>query len=373
MVIMVESNYDILKILDGATKKEIREAYRNLVLKFHSDKGGSDEQFKKVKQAYEDLRAGKKYPDTIKVKRKKAKFYSGDSDMDKRRKNILLSQDIAKEMKSAEEWINALNRTDTTGIRLFGSKELGQMEFERKPTKTITIKGKFWAGHFKCNNPIFMWGSITSPYFSPYKKHTTHIHVTNGSFRLVDSLQNKFDIDGGAKITVDKGDMEVGNVSGKKQLVQDTQGRVGMSVTKEYFTMLKALNGKLVTGNIRNTVELDADTVVVLNLIDNVKVTGKNILVYGSKVTYDVKFFLKKGGKIRFYDQGSGFDISDEARIQLENAKIIKIRDLKHAQMISNGGKDIFYEYIDEFYKKKRSKNIDFEKKLGSLGKLFGR
>ena len=50
------------------------------------------------------------------------------------------------------------------------------------------------------------------------------------------------------------------------------------------------------------------------------KSRGKNILVYGSKVTYDVEFFLKvNGGKIRFYDQGSGFDISDDATIQLEN------------------------------------------------------
>ena len=49
---MVESNYDILKISEGASKREIREAYRNLVLEIHSDKGGNDEQFNKNKQAY---------------------------------------------------------------------------------------------------------------------------------------------------------------------------------------------------------------------------------------------------------------------------------------------------------------------------------
>ncbi|SVB25811.1 uncharacterized protein METZ01_LOCUS178665, partial [marine metagenome] len=53
---MVETNYEILKIHDGATEKEIRKAYRNLVLKFHTDRGGDDEQFKKIKQAYEDLK-----------------------------------------------------------------------------------------------------------------------------------------------------------------------------------------------------------------------------------------------------------------------------------------------------------------------------
>ena len=370
---MTESNYDILRISEGASKKEIREAYRNLVLEIHSDKGGNDEQFKKIKQAYEDLKIGKKYTDSIKVKKEKAKVFSGDSASDKRRKNLLLSSDISTEMKSAEEWVAALNRANTTGVRLFGSKELGQMEFERKPTKTLSMKGKFWAGHFKYDNPIIMWGSITSPYFSPYEKHKTHIRVTKGNFRLIDSVQNRYDVDGGAKITVDNGDIEVGDVRGKKILVQDPQGRVGMSITRECFSTLKATNGKLVTGTVRDTVKLDAVTLVVLNLIDNIKVTGKNILVYGSKVTYDVVFFLKTGGKIRFYDQGSGFDISDDATIQLENGKRIKIRDLKHANMISNGGKDITYEYLDNRTKKKQSKTNSFEAKLSSLGKIFGK
>ena len=61
---MAESNYDILKIQSGASKKDIRRAYRSLVLKIHSDRGGDDEQFKKIKRAYEDLRLGKKYPET---------------------------------------------------------------------------------------------------------------------------------------------------------------------------------------------------------------------------------------------------------------------------------------------------------------------
>jgi len=151
---MVESNYNILKIQDGASKKEIRRAYRNLVLKLHSDRGGDDEQFKRIKRAYEDLQLGKKYPDTYDERKEKAKFYSGDLDADQRRKNLLLSQDISHEMKTAEEWAAALNRANTNGRRLFGSKELGQMEFERKITNTLTIKGKFWAGNFRCDNPI---------------------------------------------------------------------------------------------------------------------------------------------------------------------------------------------------------------------------
>ena len=152
---------------------------------------------------------------------------------------------------------------------------------------------------------------------------------------MIDSIRNRYDIDGGAKITVDNGDMEVGNVRGKRQRVEDPQGRVGVTTIREHFSQLNAPKGKIVTGDVRDTVKLDADTVITLNLIDNVNVTGKNILVYGTKVTYDVEFFLKKGGKIRFYDQGSGFDISDDSVVNLENGKKIKIRDLKRDKLIS--------------------------------------
>ena len=359
---MVENNYDILKISDKSSKKEIREAYRKLALKLHTDRGGDDEQFKKIKLAYEDLKIGKKYPDTPEEQKRNAKFYADDSDSGKRRRNLLLSHDIAQEMKVAQEWTAAINRSNITGIRLFGSRELGQIEFERKPTKTLEIKGKFWAGHFKYDNPINMRGSITSPYFSPFEDHKTRIEVTKGNFRLIDSLKNNYDIDGGAKIIVRNGDIDVGTVRGKRQRVQDPEGRVGMSVMKDYFTELNAPNGKIITGNVIDTVKLEADTVIVLNLVDNIKVTGKNILVYGTKVTYDVEFFLKKDGKIRFYDQGSGFDISDDSVVNLENGKNINIRDLKKDDLISLGGKDITYDYIDDRENIKKSSKFSFRK-----------
>ena len=106
--------------------------------------------------------------------------------------------------------------------------------------------------------------------------------------------------------------------------------------------------------------------------MDNIKVTGKNILVYGTKVTYDVEFFLKKGGKIRFYDQGSGFDISDDATINLENGKMIKIRDLKRDKLISLGGKDITYDYINDRENIKKSAKKNSGNKFG-FGKMFNK
>ena len=84
-----------------------------------------------------------------------------------------------------------------------------------------------------------------------------------------------------------------------------------------------------------------------LNLIDNVIVKGKKISVFGPKVSYDVFFELKEGGMIRFYDKGSGFDISDDAILKLENGKEFFLDDLKTRKLIGFGGRDMTYEFLD--------------------------
>ncbi len=71
---MVESNYDILKIQDGASKKDIRVAYRSLVLKLHSDRGGDDEQFKRSSAHMRIYGLAKNIPDTIVRKKGEGKI-----------------------------------------------------------------------------------------------------------------------------------------------------------------------------------------------------------------------------------------------------------------------------------------------------------
>ena len=352
---MVQSNYEILGIRDEATKIEIRDAFRKLVLEHHSDRGGDDEQFKKIKQAFDDLKLGKKFPDSPEEKTKKTRFYSGDSEEEKRKRNLILSRDVSKEITRAQEWAAALNRTDATGVRLFGSKELGQLEFERKATKAMSIKGKFWAGNLTYDNSIIMWGSISNPYFSENMEEKTIIHVTKGKFSLIDPLENGYIIENGAKIFADNGDIIVGDVYGKKDTLPDPFGKVGIFITKEHFTELKAPRGKIVGGFIRNTVKLEADTIMVINLEDNVKIKGRDISILGNKVTYDVEITLMKGGKIKFHDQGSGFSISDDAILKLENGKEFRLHDLKKSQMIGYGGADISYDYLDSVGAKKQN------------------
>lgn len=51
----MENYYQILGVQENATQDEIRKEYRKLALKHHPDKGGSEEEFKKISEAYETL------------------------------------------------------------------------------------------------------------------------------------------------------------------------------------------------------------------------------------------------------------------------------------------------------------------------------
>ena len=366
---MAKSNYEILGIPEGASRNEIRSAFRTLALKHHADRGGQDEEFIIIKQAFEDLKVGKKYPDSLDEKKRKSKFFWGTDEEEKLRHNTLLSNDVAQEIKIGQEWIDALERTNGTGVRLFGSKELGQIELERKPTGALSIKGKFWAGKITHPNHVFMWGSMTSPYFSDNENSKTIIHLTKGTFKLMEPLENGYNIENGSHIIVDNGDIVCGNVNGIRQQVPHPTGRVGMSIIKEHFTKLEAPKGKIIAGDVRETVSLEAEEVLALNLVDNVNVTGKKIFVFGPKVSYDVFFKLKEGGVIRFYDKGSGFDISDDAILQLENGKEFFLDDLKTRKLIGFGGQDMTYEFLDKLEESSGAIGSNWSSKLSGLFK----
>jgi len=336
---MVESNYDILAIVEGSTEKEIRDAFRRLALQFHSDRGGENEQFIKIKQAYDDLKIGKKYPETDYEKLKNSKVYSGDTEADIRRKNQILGQELSKEMKTAEEWAEALNLSNSTATRLFGSKTLGEIELERKATGALSIKGNFMAGSLSYDGPIIMQGSITSPSWT--QEFKTDIHLTKGDFRFINPIENKYKIDNGARIIVDNGNVVVGNVYGRKYRVEDPQGRVGVFQIQEHRTHISAPNGKIIAENLVNTVLLEADTIIALNVEDDVTLSAREILFYGGKFTYDSTIKLKQGGSVRFFENFSIQGLSGDAIIQLENGKKIRMFDLKTKKI-----KDLADEFV---------------------------
>ncbi len=338
---MVESNYNILGIVEGTTEKEIRDAFRRLALQFHSDRGGENEQFIKIKQAYDDLKIGKKYPDTDFEKIKNSRVYSDESEEDVRRKNQILGQELSKEMKTAEEWVSALNRSNATATRLFGSKTLGEIELERKATGTLSIKGNFMAGSLTYDGPIIMQGSITSPSWT--QEFKTNIHLTKGDFKFINPLENKYKIENGARIIVDDGNVVVGNIFGRKYRVEDKEGRVGIYQIQEHRTIISAPNGKIIAENIVNTVSLDADTIIVLNVEEDSMLFAREILFYGGKLTFNSTIKLKQGGLIRFFENFSIQGLSGDAIIELENGKKIRLFDLKTKKI-----KDLADEYVPE-------------------------
>jgi len=338
---VVENNYDILEIAEGSTEKEIRDAFRRLALQFHSDRGGENEQFIKIKQAYEDLKIGKKYPETDIEKIKNSRVYSGDTEADVRRKNQILGQQLSKEMKTAEEWAAALNRSNSTATRLFGSKTFGEIELERKANGALSIKGNFMAGSLTYGGSIIMQGSITSPSWT--QEFKTNIHLTRGDFKFVDPLENKYKIENGAKITVDNGDVVVGNIFGRKFKVEDPEGRIGIYQTLEQRTHISAPNGKIITENVVNTVRLDADTIIILNVEDDVIISAREILFYGGKLTYDSVIELKQGGSIRFFENFSIQGLSGDAIIKLENGREIRLFDVKTKKI-----KDLADEFVPD-------------------------
>jgi DnaJ-class molecular chaperone len=52
---MAEDYYEILGLSKSASQDEIKRAYRKLALQYHPDKGGDQEKFKKVNEAYQML------------------------------------------------------------------------------------------------------------------------------------------------------------------------------------------------------------------------------------------------------------------------------------------------------------------------------
>ncbi|MDI1494933.1 MAG: molecular chaperone DnaJ [Cenarchaeum symbiont of Oopsacas minuta] len=324
---MQESNYDILGISENASKKEIQEAFRRLALLHHADRGGNEEQFKKIKQSYEDIKQGKKYPAADSEKKQQSRVYSGDDEEETRRRNHILAEEISEQMKLAQEWTAAISRANSTGRHLFGSKVLGEMEFEIKANGTLSIKGNMMAGNFEYNGSIIMQGNITSPTFSD--KNSTNIIVTKGDFTFIDPHKHKYKIANGTKVTVKEGHVKVGNIFGRKYQMQDPEGRVGYHLTKEQRTIIKAPNGHVIAENLINTVYIDADIVTVLNMEDDVVVRAREIHVYGNKITYDVVLELKKNGSIQFMENYSILSLSDDAIIKLENGKTFRLRELK--------------------------------------------
>ena len=51
----LDENYSVLGLKRSASQEDIKQAFREKALRTHPDKGGDEEEFKKVREAYENL------------------------------------------------------------------------------------------------------------------------------------------------------------------------------------------------------------------------------------------------------------------------------------------------------------------------------
>ena len=102
-------------------------------------------------------------------------------------------------------------------------------------------------------------------------------------------------------------------------------------------------NPRAIAENVVNTVRLDADTIIILNVEDDVIISAREILFYGGKLTYDSVIELKKGGSIRFFENFSIQGLSGDAIIKLENGKEIRLFDVKTKKI-----KDLADEFVPD-------------------------
>ena len=57
--------HKILGVAEGASKADVKKAYRNLAGKHHPDKGGDEEKFKEIQEAYDRVSHPEKYKDEV--------------------------------------------------------------------------------------------------------------------------------------------------------------------------------------------------------------------------------------------------------------------------------------------------------------------
>lgn len=68
--------YEILGVNEDASSEDIKSAYRKLAVQHHPDKGGSEDEFKKINEAYDTLKDDKKRQEYDYILHKRESSYS---------------------------------------------------------------------------------------------------------------------------------------------------------------------------------------------------------------------------------------------------------------------------------------------------------
>lgn len=98
------NNYQILGLSYGASKEEVKKAFRKLAHIHHPDKGGDPEKFKAINRAYQELM---KAPDPIPFTAKPNGFNpNGTNFTNEFWQNVHRAQDIFRSQQMAQDAVN---------------------------------------------------------------------------------------------------------------------------------------------------------------------------------------------------------------------------------------------------------------------------
>lgn len=232
----MEAPHTVLGIRHGAYHNEIRAAFRKRALECHPDAGGSDAEFRKVREAYETLTIT---PETREDEAAR----------------------IHREMERATEW--ARHSSGTAG---FGNIELV------KHGSSVKIVGRMKAGRFEFDGRIISYSDVSSP---PWGAHRT---VLAG-----DSVHIEGNLINGA--TVKARNVLVVDVFGMRRTVRDMD-RVG--IVRDASLRTHVLAGEsAVLRNCHGPADIRGGLIDVRDVRDGCAIEARRAVIRGSTVTHD--------------------------------------------------------------------------------------
>ncbi len=177
----MEDLYEILGIAKDATPKEIKRAYKDKAKRHHPDKGGDEEVFKKIQQAYDvlsDPLSRKMYDTTGEVKK---------IDFDQGMKNLFdnyIIPELVKIEKTSFERVNIIKMIDA----LIQDKIT---ELETAITNNEEVKRRLELVLFRKRKKNTESEDILQKFFEPHIKHAeTNISVLETERDFVEKVRD---------------------------------------------------------------------------------------------------------------------------------------------------------------------------------------
>jgi curved DNA-binding protein CbpA len=116
------SYYDVLNVQTGCTVGTVRKAYRRLVLSEHPDKGGSDERFQLLQQAYEVMSVpDKRREHDAELQRARSNQLKRADDARRERRHAANMEKMQKEIAKAEQAMDRMAKAMGTAAAAAGT------------------------------------------------------------------------------------------------------------------------------------------------------------------------------------------------------------------------------------------------------------